>query len=76
MELFYSGNTDGKSVVLDEEETRHCIKVLRYKKGDEAAVIDGNGGLLRCRIVSDSGKNAVAEILSVTTITRYFPSMS
>ena len=66
MELFYSGNTDGKSVVLDEEETRHCIKVLRYKKGDEAAVIDGNGGLLRCRIVSDSGKNAVAEILSVT----------
>ena len=66
MELFYSGNTDGRSVTLDEEETRHCVRVLRHRKGDGISVIDGAGRLLDCRLVSDSGKEAVAEILGIT----------
>ena len=66
MELFYSGNTDGRNVTLDEEETRHCVRVLRHRKGDGISVIDGAGRLLDCRLVSDSGKEAVAEILGIT----------
>ena len=66
MELFYSEDADERKVILDEEETRHCVRVLRHKAGDGIAVIDGNGRLMQCRLLSDAGKNAVAEILSVT----------
>ena len=63
MELFFSDNIEGGSLTLSEEESRHCIKVLRHRPGDEIAVIDGEGLFFRCRI-TDAGSKAVrAEIL-------------
>lgn len=63
MELFYSENIEGSVLRLDDEEARHCIKVLRHRKGDEISVIDGKGTLYSCRLASDSPMNAEAEIL-------------
>ena len=69
MEIFYSGNIGGMAeggrtlCTLSEEESAHCIRVLRHRSGDEINVIDGEGDLLCCRIVDDSPKGAVAEIL-------------
>lgn len=61
MELFYSKNITGSRIILPEDETRHCVKVLRNKPGDTVYVIDGEGGLYRCKLLS-AGKEAECEI--------------
>ena len=63
MELFYSQDIEGGTCRLDHDESGHCIKVLRHRCGDEISVIDGRGTLYRCRIISDSHKEVVAQII-------------
>lgn len=50
MELFYSKNISEGATVLDSEESAHCIKVLRHRKGDSINIVDGRGMLFRCTI--------------------------
>ncbi len=64
MELFYSRDIEGGVCRLDQDESGHCIKVLRHRCGDEISVIDGCGTLYRCRIISDSHKGVEAMVLS------------
>ncbi len=66
MELFYAEETAGGMVRLDPEESAHCIRVLRHRKGDVITVVDGVGDMMKCRITDDSPKGAVAEILERT----------
>ena len=63
MELFYSRDIEGGICRLDQDESGHCIKVLRHRSGDEISVIDGCGTLHRCRITSDSPKGVEAIII-------------
>ena len=63
MELFYSQNITNGICCLDQDESGHCIKVLRHRSGDEISVIDGCGTLHRCRISSDSPKGVEAMVL-------------
>lgn len=63
MEIFYSKETDGVSVLLDREESAHCVKVLRHRPGDEVTVVDGKGTMYRCRLEDDSLKGARATVL-------------
>ncbi|MBO4671061.1 MAG: 16S rRNA (uracil(1498)-N(3))-methyltransferase [Bacteroidales bacterium] len=64
MELFFSENTDGGLVRLDQEESTHCVRVLRHRVGDEIAVIDGRGTLYRCVLEDADPKGATARIVS------------
>ena len=64
MELFYSRDIEGGFCRLDQDESGHCIKVLRHRSGDEISVINGCGTLYRCRITSDSHKGVEAAVLS------------
>lgn len=66
MEIFYSTDIDGISCRLNEEESGHCIRVLRHRSGDEIKVMDGRGSLYTCRITDDSPKHTAARIISVT----------
>ncbi len=66
MELFYSRDIAGGICRLDQDESGHCIKVLRHRSGDEINVIDGCGTLHRCRITSDSHKGVEAIVLEST----------
>ena len=63
MELFFSRDIDGGICRLDQNESGHCIKVLRHRSGDEISVIDGQGTLYRCRITADSHKGVEAMVL-------------
>lgn len=62
MELFYSADIDGGLVRLDQEESAHCVRVLRHRAGDEVSVVDGRGNLYSCRLVDADPKAAVARI--------------
>lgn len=64
MELFYSRDIEGAVCRLDQDESGHCVKVLRHRAGDEISVIDGCGTLYRCRIISDSSKGVEAAVIS------------
>lgn len=61
MELFYSNNMENGICTLNEEESRHCSKVLRHVPGDTINIIDGCGSLYTCRII-ECGKQVVCNI--------------
>ena len=56
MEIFHSYSSEGSLVLLDAEESAHCVRVLRHRKGDEITVVDGLGTMFRCRLTDDSPK--------------------
>ena len=45
MQIFYAPGINGKTWVLDEKESKHCIKVLRMGEGTPVKLIDGKGNL-------------------------------
>ena len=52
------------TLTLPEEESRHCVRVLRLVEGDEVEVIDGAGMLYHCRVAMAHSKHCAMEILS------------
>lgn len=52
---------DGQQFHLGKEEAHHILNVMRMETGDEILVLDGSG-LFRCRLVSLSKSEALAEI--------------
>lgn len=65
MEVFYSKNIDGNTCRLDEEESGHCVRVLRHRENDEIFVIDGEGTLFTCRLIDANPKAAEAEVIRI-----------
>lgn len=63
MELFWSDNISGGTVVLDAEESAHCVRVLRHRAGDAISVIDGEGTLYACRLVVADARRAEAAVV-------------
>ena len=53
MNLFYQPRIPEGDLFLDQEESRHCVKVLRHKSGDEITVTDGNGFFYK-GVISDA----------------------
>ena len=57
MNLFYSKDITPESYcTLDAEESRHAVRVLRLREGDEIHVTDGQGHLYHCQIVDANDK--------------------
>lgn len=50
MQLFYQPNIQKGDLFLLEEESKHCIKVLRHQVGDSLHVVDGTGAMFLVRI--------------------------
>jgi len=63
MHLFYAPELKNNTHQLSEEESRHCIKVLRLKKGDPIHLTDGRGVLYRARIVDEDLRRCRVEIV-------------
>lgn len=66
MNLFFSKDIDAHSIVLTDDEAKHCAKVLRKTIGDEIHVIDGNGNLYKARIDSVGKHDCVCSICEKT----------
>ena len=65
MHLFYTPNILGDFYQLDEEESKHCIRVLRLKIGDQVNLIDGIGGFYNAEIFDDHPKKTTLKVLSI-----------
>lgn len=62
MQLFYVPNISGTEVILDDKESKHAIRVLRLKNGDQIQIIDGAGGFYEAKITHASPKKCKLEI--------------
>lgn len=66
MQLFYAPEISLPRHTLTEEESKHCIKVLRMNIGDELHLTDGRGALHRCKVVDGNAKRCVVEVVETT----------
>ncbi len=66
MQLFYAPDFTTPHYTLNEEESKHCVRVLRRGIGDTLHITDGVGNLFYCRIVSDNPKRCEVEVVSHT----------
>jgi 16S rRNA (uracil1498-N3)-methyltransferase len=51
---------------LDQEESKHCVKVLRLQNGDEINLIDGKGIFYKAKITNAHHKKCEFEIIEIT----------
>lgn len=64
MHLFYTPDIEGGIYCLNAEESKHCVRVLRLKEGDEISLIDGCGGLYSGVILRAGAKGCEVKIVS------------
>ncbi len=57
--VYDKGQTE---IVLDEDNSRHIVQVLRMKPGERLQLTDGKGNLLKVRLVDDHKKRAVVKL--------------
>ena len=67
MQLFYTPDIDAASTTyqLNEEESKHCVRVLRLQVGDKVQLIDGKGNFYTATIAEAHPKRASLHIVSV-----------
>ena len=70
MEYFYQPNIIAGDLYLDEEESKHCARVLRKKSEEQICVFDGKGGVFTCKITVIHHKKVEFEIIDKKTIDR------
>ncbi len=68
MIVFFTFSVFEDIAKFGEEETAHCIRVLRHKTGDEIPFVDGKGNFYKGVITEISKKEFTACITSVTKI--------
>lgn len=67
MHLFYTPEIQLKdeTFVLSEDESKHCVRVLRLQLGDQIVLINGVGGWFEAEIVDAHPKRTSVKILSL-----------
>ena len=73
MNVFYLKDAIEGLNTLPEEESKHCVKVLRMTEGETFCVTDGEGFLYDAELVEG---NTGREALSVTELAPVVPSGS
>jgi 16S rRNA (uracil1498-N3)-methyltransferase len=66
MHVFYTPDIISSDYTLNEEESRHCMKVLRLIIGDMVHLIDGRGGLYEAEIIAETKRNVSLRVLKTT----------
>ena len=61
MHRFYQPDI-ASTLQLSEEESKHCVRVLRLQEGDEIEVVDGCGNLYLCKIAMAHPKRCAVAI--------------
>ncbi len=67
MNYFYQPGISNGDKFLEEEEFRHCVRVLRHEAGDQIRVLDGKGIEYRCELIRTDTRKAQFRILETLT---------
>jgi len=63
MHIFYTPDIHSDAYILSEEESKHCIKVLRLDAGNLLYLVDGKGGLYDAVVEDPHPKRTKLKIL-------------
>jgi len=63
MHVFYTPDIETREYSLNEEESRHCNKVLRLVAGDRVFLVDGRGGFYEAEITNAGKKNVTLQVI-------------
>ena len=63
MQLFYAPDLTPPEHTLGEEESKHCVRVLRLAAGDRLSLTDGRGNLYRCELVDADARRCRVRVL-------------
>ncbi|MDE5727627.1 MAG: 16S rRNA (uracil(1498)-N(3))-methyltransferase [Duncaniella sp.] len=64
---FYSPDI-AETLCLPESDSKHAVRVLRMREGDELQAVDGRGHVYTCRLADAHPKHAAIEIVSVADV--------
>jgi 16S rRNA (uracil1498-N3)-methyltransferase len=64
MHVFYTPDIETDQYILNEDESKHCSRVLRLNLNDTVHLIDGRGGFYEAIISSASKKNVTLSIVN------------
>jgi len=56
MHIFYTPDINSDEFTLNEEESKHCTRVLRLKEQDTVYLVDGVGGFYSAHIIDSNPK--------------------
>ena len=63
MPVFYVTQLILPEAILDEDESRHLVRVLRLKKDDPVDLVDGAGNLYKCAVAEADPRKTRLRIL-------------
>ncbi len=63
MHIFYTPDIRSDFYTLSEEESKHCVKVLRLQAGDTVQLIDGKGTIYTAEIADNHPKKCSVKVL-------------
>lgn len=52
---------------LTEEESKHLIRVLRFKVGGEVNLIDGLGNFAKGQLINDNAKRCILKVIAISS---------
>lgn len=64
MNIFYTPDIEGNTYTLNEEESKHCVRVLRMMVGDAINLVDGKGGFYTAKIADANPKRCRVDVVS------------
>jgi len=65
MQLFYTPEITGNTFTLSEEESRHCVNVLRLRSGDIIHLTNGKGDQFETSITDPNPKRCTVKVISI-----------
>lgn len=65
MQIFYAPDITSNTYTLNENESKHCIRVLRMTKGTGVRLIDGKGNLFEGIINNPDSKKCAIDITGI-----------
>lgn len=66
MNIFFTYDIAGDSYQLPEEESKHIIRVLRFRKGDFVFLTNGNGDFFKAEITVENPKACLVKVVETT----------
>jgi len=65
MQIFYTINVNDEQARFSKEESGHCVRVLRMRRGDVISFTDGSGNIYEGRVSDDNPAAMIAAVTSV-----------
>lgn len=66
MQIFYTTDVSEGKALFSREESMHCLRVLRMRRGDSISFTDGTGNLYEGVITGDDPSAMTATVISVS----------